>query len=246
MKPKDNSIVTRVKDGKVVASLSRRPSGVCPSSDNPAKPADAGRGEGVTRRGAPYDWLLALARRHTRTRDEAEDLVQAACLAALTSGRRDFGDERVMAWLAGTLRNLGAMQARFAARRRRREGEYARRAALAGGEDWALPDPAGLPPALARTARLISAGCTRAELRWLLGISDAALRQRLAALRRVARPTDAPPPRTVVPQGTVRPHLLAAMKHLPLAHLGSHDPDGYPFSIRPSHPAPPRQQEDER
>jgi DNA-directed RNA polymerase specialized sigma24 family protein len=199
----------------------------------------------MTRRGAPYDWLLTLARRHTRRRDEAEDLVQAACMAALTSGRRDFGDERVMAWLAGTLRNLGAMQARFAARRRLREGEYARRAALAAA-DWPIPDPAGLPPALARTARLISAGCTRAELRWLLGISDAALRQRLTALRRVARPADAPPPSTVLPQGTVRPHLLAAMKRLPSAHLGSHDPDGYSFSIRPSHPRTPRQQKDER
>jgi DNA-directed RNA polymerase specialized sigma24 family protein len=200
----------------------------------------------VKQHGAPYDRLLAIARRHSRARDDAEDLVQAACLAALASGRRDFSDERVMAWLAGTVRNLGAMQARFAVRRRRREGEYARRAALAGGEDWALPDPVGLPPALARTARLISAGCTRDELRWLLGISDAALRQRLAALRRVARPADAPPPSTVLPRGTARPHLLAAMKRLPLAHLGSHDPDGYLFSIHPSHPVTPRQQKGER
>jgi hypothetical protein len=138
------------------------------------------------------------------------------------------------------------MQARFAARRRRREGEYARRAALARNGDWALPDPTGLPPALARTARLISSGCTRPELRWLLGISDQALRQRLAALRRVAKPAEDPPPRTVLPQGTLRPHLLAAVKRLPSAHLGSHDPDGYSFSIRPSHPATPRQQEGER
>lgn len=181
----------------------------------------------------PYDLLLALARRHSRTRDEAEDLVQAACLAAITSGRRDFGDERVMAWIAGTLRNLGAMQARGATRRRQREAEYARRATLTGSDDCALPDPAGLSPALARTARLIAAGCTREELRWLFGISDAALRQRLTALRRVARRADASPPGIVVPQGTARPHLLAAMKRLPSAHLGSHDPDGYLFSIRP-------------
>jgi DNA-directed RNA polymerase specialized sigma24 family protein len=192
---------------------------------------------------APYDRLLALARRHSRTREEAEDLVQAACLAALTSGREEFGDERVLAWLAGTVRNLGAMEARGVARRRRREGEYARRVALAGGADWALPDPAGLPPALARTARLVSAGCTRDELRWLLGISDAALRQRLRALRRVARPANAAPPSAGVPQGSRRRPLLAAMKRLPSAQLGSHDPDGHLFSIRPSHPATPRQQE---
>jgi DNA-directed RNA polymerase specialized sigma24 family protein len=200
----------------------------------------------VTRGDVPYDWLLALARRHSRTRDEAEDLVQAACLAAITSGRRDFSNERVMAWLAGTLRNLGAMQARFAARRRRREEEYVRRAPLVRGEGWPHPDPAGLSPALARTARLISAGCTRAELRWLLGLSDAALRQRLTALRRVARAADAPPAMTILPQGTVRPHLLAALERLPSAHLGSHDPDGHAFSIRPSHSGAPRQQENER
>ena len=188
---------------------------------------------GVTRPDVPYDRLLALARRHGRMRDEAEDLVQAACLAALTSGRRDFSDERVMAWLAGTIRNLGAMQARSAVRRRRRETEYASHAALGRGENWPLPDPAGLPPAQARTARLIAVGCTRAELRWLLGISDAALRQRLTALRRVVRRADASPPCAVLPQGTARPHLVAAMKRLPSAHLGSHDPDGHLFSIAP-------------
>jgi DNA-directed RNA polymerase specialized sigma24 family protein len=199
----------------------------------------------VTRTKVPYDRLVAFARRYSRTRDEAEDLVQAACLAALTSGRRDFGDERVLAWLAGTVRNLGAMQARSAGRRRRRESEFIRRTALAASDHWALPDAAGLPPALARTARLISAGCTREELRWLFGISDAALRQRLTALRRIVRPAEAMPQGTVLPDGEVRRLLLSAVRRLPSAHLGSHDPDGYPFSIRSSHPATPRQLEDE-
>lgn len=196
------------------------------------------------RAAAPYDRLLALARRHSRTRDEAEDLAQAACLAAVASGRRDFSDERVMAWLAGTLRNLGAMQARSAVRRRSREAEYVRRVTLTLGDDLPIPDPAGLPPALARTARLISAGCSREELRWLLGISDTALRQRLTALRRVARPAHAPRGSTALPQGTVRPHLLVAMRRVPSAHCGSHDPDGYAFSVRPSQPSRSRQPRD--
>lgn len=208
-----------------------------------ARPAQ--QDEGTTPGVVPYDKLLALARRHTRTCDEAEDLVQAACVAALASGRRDFSDERVMAWLAGTLRNLGAMHVRGVVRRRRREEEFVRQTALRE-DDMPLPDPAGLSPALARTARLIAAGCTRDEIRWLLGISDAALRQRLTALRRVARPADAPEPAMVLPQGTARPHLLAAMKRVPSAHVGSHDPDGHLFSIRPSHPASPRQQKGRR
>lgn len=198
---------------------------------------------------APYHRLLGLARYHSRTSDEAEDLVQAACLAALKSGRRDFGDERVMAWLAGVVRNLAAMEARSAARRRRREEEYTRRAALTGGGTCVVPDTEGLPPGLARAAQLISAGCARDELRWLLGISDTALRQRLTALRRAARPAvvapTLPPPAAALQQGTVRQHLVTAVKRLRPAHLGSHDPDGYSFFVAgPSHAAPPRQQQE--
>lgn len=199
----------------------------------------------MTRRPAPFDQLLALARRHSRSRDEAEDLVQSACLAALASGRRDFGDGQVMAWLAGTLRNLGAMDARTAARRRRREAEYVRRVALTAQAGLPLPDPTGLPPALARTARLIAAGCTRDELRWLLGVSDTALRQRLTALRRVARAAEAGPASgpPIAPRGQARPALLAATRRLPTATVGSHDPDGNLFVIGPSQPGRRRQQE---
>jgi RNA polymerase sigma-70 factor (ECF subfamily) len=196
----------------------------------------------MSRAAVPYDRLLAMARRHARRPDEAEDLVQAACLAALASGRRDFGDDRVLAWMAGTLRNLGAMEARGAARRRRREGEFARRAGLAEPADWPLPDPAGLPPVLARTARLIAAGCTRDELRWLLGISDAALRQRLVSLRRLARPAILPPVLLPAVGGRRRAPLLAAMRRLPSAQLGTVDPDGHLLSISPSRFAGSRQQ----
>jgi DNA-directed RNA polymerase specialized sigma24 family protein len=202
----------------------------------------------VTRRPAPFDQLLAIARRHSRSRDEAEDLVQSACLAAIATGRRDFGDAQVMAWLAGTLRNLGAMDARGAARRRQREAEFVRRVALTTGGALPLPDPAGLPPALARTARLIAAGCTRDELRWLLGISDTALRQRLSTLRRVARAADTSPVAgtAMAPRGPARPALLTATRRVPSATVGSHDPDGNLFVIGPSQSARRRQQEGEQ
>lgn len=189
----------------------------------------------------PFDRLLAVARRHSRTADDAEDLVQAACLAAVTSGRRDFGDPQVMAWLVGTVRNLGALHARTAARRHRRDAEYLRQAHLADTAPPARPDPEGLPPALARTARLIAAGCTRDELRWLLGISDAALRQRLSALRRSVRRAEGPAPDGIEPRGQVRQQLRVALQRLPAGHLGSHDPDGHAFVIGRSHPHTPRQ-----
>ncbi len=178
----------------------------------------------------PYDRLLAVARRHARTREEAEDLVQSAVLAALESGRRDFGDDRVAAWLAGTLRWMGAMAARGAGRRRRREAEFARRSDLWEAEDLPVPDPAGLPPALARTARLIAAGCTRAEICWLLGLDPSTLRQRLSALRRVAVP-GAPPPEAGPAPGPLRQALLGPVRRLPDATLASADPDGHLFSV---------------
>ncbi len=84
---------------------------------------------------------------------------------------------------------------------------------------------------LMRTGRLISHGCTPAEIQWLLGISAAALRQRVEALSRV-RPADTSSPAIASLPGTMRSHLLAAVRRIPSTHLGSHDQDGHLFLIR--------------
>ena len=65
--------------------------------------------------------LHALARRATRRPDEAHDLVQAALLAALESGRTDLSAPDTRRWLAGVIHNRAAFDARTSARRRRRE-----------------------------------------------------------------------------------------------------------------------------
>lgn len=68
-----------------------------------------------------YAHLLALARRHSRVADEAEELLHDALLEAVRTGRHDFTQAATLRWLAGTIRNLGAMTARGARRRRLRE-----------------------------------------------------------------------------------------------------------------------------
>src|SRR5690606_24923026 len=97
----------------------------------------------------------------------------------------------------GVVRNKARMLARGAGRRRRRETMWAR-------EREADEHPASddlravvemLPRALKVVAALILSGHTRAEIVWLLSLSDAAFRQRLTALSRALRAAgDAMPP----------------------------------------------------
>ena len=144
-----------------------------------------------------YRRLQATARRCARRADEAEDLLQDALLAGLEQGRDD------PAWLAGTVRNLALMQARGAARRRRREAAVAlceHPVALPSDDapDHAahgLSAPlrtspartallAALPPSARRVAVLALHGLNAEEIRCVLGIADTAFRQRLSTIRR--------------------------------------------------------------
>jgi DNA-directed RNA polymerase specialized sigma24 family protein len=131
-----------------------------------------------------YRALRRQARRLTQHADEAEDLVQDTLLAALQAGRSD------VEWLAGTLRRQAAMQVRSAVRRRRREADVAQ-----ADRDDALPGNAAdgaatgallnrLPPAARRVAALALHGLNADEVRWILGLSDAAFRQRLTSIRK--------------------------------------------------------------
>lgn len=123
--------------------------------------------------------LRAQAARLSRRAADVDDLVQEVLLAAILAGRTDA------AWLAGTLRRQAALAARSAARRRRREDEagdclHTREAC----DVTALPRLPLMPPAARRVARLVLHGLDAAEIRWLLGISPQAFRQRLASIRK--------------------------------------------------------------
>jgi len=193
-----------------------------------------------------YFHLHAEARRHTRRAADADDLVQDALLIALEQGR---GDDP--AWLAGVIRNQAAMQARSAIRRRRREAAVADDDVAPTHED--SPSSPGallerLPPAARRVAVLALHGLNAEEIRWVLGISAAAFRQRLTSIRKAmgALPPSQraealalayvrDPARTVDLQfGLVRRALKAALGG---THgIGTHDADGHLIVLRAAVP----------
>lgn len=193
--------------------------------------------------------LHALARRHARRAEEADDLLQSALLAAIEAGRTDLGSPETRRWLCGVIRNRAAFDARTAGRRRRREQAWSRAeppASPSGGPFAADDTVQGLSPALRTTGLLVMNGCTRAEIGWLLNLSDAALRQRISQLRKALKEREAPgQPRLHggLAFGALRRSLLAATRRGG-AFLASHDPDGHLFVVGRSQFAPLRQQDD--
>lgn len=182
-----------------------------------------------------YLLLLGQARRRVRRLAEAEDLLQDALLIALEARRGDLTRVENRRWLAGVMRNRGLLDARSAARRRLREAEFQSTA-----PDMALPDlPAygrvsDLPPALRTTALLALTRHTRAEIAWLLRLSDVALRKRISEIRRrLVGAGDGVTDidlRGNLPFGLMRRALLGRVRDRGPA-FGSHDPDGNLFVV---------------
>ena len=193
-----------------------------------------------------YRRLRTEARRHARKPADADDLLQDALLIALENGRDDPG------WLSGVIRHRAAMQARSAIRRRRRE------AAIDGGDvvDDAqrVPPSAStllerLPPGARRVAVLALHGLNAEEIRWILGLSATAFRQRLTSIRKTlaalapAQRAEAmalayvrDPARSVDLQfGLVRRTLIAALRgtrRIAADGIGTHDADGHLLVLR--------------
>lgn len=189
--------------------------------------------------------LHALARRASRRPEEADDLVQAALLAALETGRTDLAAPETRRWLAGIIRNRAAFDARTAARRRRRETGWSEvQPATSTHADAPRPELAHLSPALRVTALLALSGHTRQEIGWLLNLSDDALRQRISQLKRAlsgAGSAASGDPIGALAFGRIRRALLGPSRR-PEAFLASHDPDGHLFVISRSQISTPRQQ----
>ena len=183
-----------------------------------------------------YKELLRYAYKIAYHADEAEDLLQSALLAAIETGRTDLSCSNNRRWLVGTLKNQSAFVARTAVRRRSRE------ASVAYINNSQLEDSVSttkfvnkLPPSLKTTALLALTGHTKAEIAWLLRVSDSALRQRIVQIKRRWRNFDGRHVSELkglnegLAFGRIRQALLKAPRdNLTLA---SHDPDGHLFMV---------------
>ena len=194
-----------------------------------------------------YTMLLGTARRHARRADEAEDIVQEVLLAAFAAGRLDLAVPENRKWLAGAIRRRAAFDARSAARRRAREAQW-RPEAEPAPDDAEPPAsiPSGLPKSLRVVAALALSGHTRREIAYLLGLTDAAVRQRIAALKKAFRrsggraPAGLPGLSRDLPYGRIREGLRPYLARNN-GDFASHDPDGHIFLIRRSQKLQPRQ-----
>lgn len=196
-----------------------------------------------------YTQLLHYAGKVTRHIDEAEDLLQVILLAAVEAGRSDLSCTENRRWLFGALRKRAAFDARSAVRRQKREAASNLVSSFLEESVELLPEQPQaesevsmvdfvqtLPPSLRTAAQLALAGHTKAEVAWLLRISDAALRQRIAQIKRRWRQFDG---RHVsglsnlkgeLAFGQIRQALLKMSRHNDVL-LASHDPDGHLFVV---------------
>lgn len=183
-------------------------------------------------------WLKAAAR-HSKRRSEAEDLLQEALIAALKARRCNLTESKNRSWLAGVIRKQAAMAARTQARRRARElGAYRDQSEHTPRDDHEslLALVQQQPKGCRIVATLALHGMSRAEIRYVLKVTDAALRQRIASIRRSlvnsvqAREID-PRLRTEMTVGQelqlgmLRRSLLRVVQAKP--GIGTHDPDGH-------------------
>ncbi len=197
-----------------------------------------------------YNDLLKLARRHSRRIDEAQDLLQDALLEAVAAGRADLTQVANRRWISGVIRNRAAFTARTAARRTRRETLW--QSGRPEPEAPASPADLGeilatLPPALKAVAALAFSGHSRPEIAYLLRLNDAALRQRLTALKRKLRdaglevPAQTPGLNLELSYGRIRDALLPKLINEG-GVFASHDPDGHLIVFARSQTGTSRQQ----
>lgn len=183
-----------------------------------------------------YRDVLRMARRLAQSGDEARDLAQDALLAALARGFEDWASPARRAWLRGVVRKRWAFVARAEVRRRRREKLFDGGGRGAVAWVWDAGFLASLPRSLRAVAVLASADLCAAEIRWLLGLSDTALRKRLSELRRAVRsaaelPTR-PAPEPPFSFGARRAQLLAILRGQQGPAVATHDPDGHTILLR--------------
>lgn len=184
-----------------------------------------------------YSNFRQYARKVTLCADEAEDLLQTALLAAIEAGRTDLACGSNRRWLMGVIRKRAAFDVRTAVRRRARE------ACVASLDSSQIQNPlppvtfvSSLPPKLKTTALLALTGHTKAEIAYLLKLSDATLRQRIVQIKRRWRQLDGRPVSdfSSLADGLAYGRIRKALLKVPRRDnpvLATHDPDGHLFMV---------------
>lgn len=181
-----------------------------------------------------YRELLGMARQFAGSDDEARDLVQDAVLIALARGFDDWSAAGRRGWLRGVVRKRAAFVLRGQKRRRRRE-ELPDGVTASGASRWVWQADflASLPRSLRVVATLASADLCAAEIRWLLALSDTALRQRLTALRRaVGAEGELPTQPASEPQLSLGGRRAQPENHQNRGHLHGSEPRSDPSPLR--------------
>jgi DNA-directed RNA polymerase specialized sigma24 family protein len=183
---------------------------------------------------ATIEALMQTAARCSPIRHEAEDLVQDVLLAAIEKGR-DCSDSSFLPWAVGAVRNRAGFVARTAVRRKRRDFTYTIEHQRAAHSLPRFPDTFVITLSRSRrvVALLINLGMGRREIAYLLGLSDMAMRQRIAGLRKDfaeyagQSESDSYPPFPA--DGLARRALKTALPKRGQRRLAVRDPDGTPI-----------------
>lgn len=182
-------------------------------------------------KGFDYNRWLGIARRSSRNREDAEDLLQESLLALLRVGRSDFAQSTNARRLTGAIRKLALMRARTDIRRRNRDAKAAPPSASAARAS-AVPNRFlnSLSDASRKVATLVAAGMNREEIISILALSPAAFRQRLTSIRKAWRKSNLvlePLARTEsdLSLGRMRRALLDVIRDR--GGIGAYDPDGH-------------------
>jgi DNA-directed RNA polymerase specialized sigma24 family protein len=178
--------------------------------------------------------LMHVAARCSVIRHEAEDLVQDVLLSAIEKNR-DCGDPSFLPWASGAIRNRARFAARTAVRRKRREHAYAVTYERSAHSLPRFPDTfiITLPRSRRVVALLINLGMGRAEIAYLLGLSDMAMRQRIAGVRKAfadfAGDAESDPYASFPANGLARRGLKASLPKRGERRFAVRDPDGTPI-----------------
>ncbi len=164
--------------------------------------------------------------------------MQFVLLATIEAGRTDIACIKNRRWLMGALRKRALFDARATVRRRNRERsiEVHQSETPSKPADFPARFVRALSPRLRTTALLALSGHSKVEIAWLLKLSDPALRQRIAEIRKrwylfgSDNMVEFTGLNGEFAFGRMRAALLKPVRHAG-AVLASHDTDGHLFIV---------------